>query len=323
MSGSSSPLSLAILGCGEIAAAHARTLAGLGDAVRYGFASRDRRRAESFAARHGGQPLGTYEEATTSQGVDAVVVTTPPSTHLPHALAALRAGKDVVVEKPAFLSTEEFDTALAAQEESGRRLLVAENYFYKPLRAKLEALISGAAVGRPIFFAVDATKRQSAEGWRADPAVGGGPLLEGGVHWVDLMANVGLEVTGARGVPMGEDPMTGRSVLATFAYAGGAAGELRFSWDAHAVLGGVRLSHLHGTEGTLTFESNGAFLVARGRRRAVWVPRPADAAGFRPMWHDFLAALRGDRYPVFTPAHARRDIELVEQIRGSLAQAGT
>lgn len=114
-------------------------------------------------------------------------------------------------------------------------------------------------------IAVDATKHQPTEGWRADPAVGGGPLLEGGVHWVDLMANAGLEVTGARGVPMGEDPVTGRRVLATFTYAGGAAGELRFSWDAHAVLGGVRLSHLHGTDGTLTFESNGAFLLARGR----------------------------------------------------------
>lgn len=109
-------------------------------------------------------------------------------------------------------------------------------------------------------------------------------------------------------------------MLATFAYAGGAAGELRFSWDSHAVLGGVRLSHLHGTEGTLTFESNGAFLVARGRRRAVWLPRPADASGARPMWRDFLAALRRERAAAFTPAHARRDIELVEQIRASLAQ---
>jgi predicted dehydrogenase len=306
----SSPPSLAILGCGRAAAAHARTLARLQEPVSWAFASRDPHRASAHAARHGGAALRSYEDALLSGAVDAVVITTPPAAHRDLTLAALAAGKHVIVEKPAFLRLEDFDKVAAAAKAAGRHVLVAENYFYKPLRRRLHALITGGALGDVLLVSVNALKRQDAKGWRADPQLSGGPLLEGGVHWISLMANLGLPIADVDALPAGPRPA---SLLLTFRYASGAAGTLAYSWHAYAPLRGIRWSSIHGTRGAVGFESNGTLLIARGRRPRIWAPAPTDASGARPMLADFLRALRTDTPAAFTLAHARRDVKLAQR----------
>jgi predicted dehydrogenase len=74
----------------------------------------------------------------------------------------------------------------------------------------------------------------------------------------------------------------------------------------------VRLSRIHGTEGSITFESNGLFALALGRRMQLRLPGIRDLTGSRAMFRDFLGALRENRPPEFTLALARRDLELVE-----------
>ena len=66
-----------------------------------------------------------------------MAVVTPPSSHLEWTLAALNAGKDVLLEKPPVLRSTDFDEIERAAARANRFVLVAENYHYKPLLAKI------------------------------------------------------------------------------------------------------------------------------------------------------------------------------------------
>jgi UDP-N-acetylglucosamine 3-dehydrogenase len=311
----SAPIAFAFLGCGEITHRHSTLLRAFPGVTRF-HASRDAARAAATNAALGGAgAFGTYEAALGDPRVTCAVVATPPSTHLPLTLAALRAGKDVVVEKPAFLASDDVDTVRDLAATAQRLVLVAENYHYKPLATLLRQTVLSGQLGDVRFILVNALKRQASTDWRDDPAVaGGGALYEGGVHWVHFMANLGLTVTGVHGWRPGatssNDPE--RSTLALFEYAEGAVGTLAHSWEISTPFGGLALSGIYGTAGSVHFESNGLGVVLRAGATRVHFPGMRDVRGFGTMWRDFVAALRARREPQMTLAHARRDLELIE-----------
>lgn len=308
------PLDLVFLGCGAATRMHARTISRLGAGVRLHFASRDPARAAAFRDRAAGAgAYGSYADALADARIDVALVATPPGRHRALVLDALAAGKHVVVEKPAFPASAAFETVAAAGARAGRRVLVAENYFYKPLRRRLAEILAAGLIGEPLLLHVNALKGQDAAGWRTEPALaGGGALMEGGVHWMSLMANLGLAVEGIAGRRIGTEVGDRETVLVTFYYAGGAVGTLSYSWRIPAPLGGLRLSKVFGREGSVTFESNGAFVFVRGRRMRLHVPDPRDAGGYKRMFRDFFDALRTGREPAFTLEAAARDVRLVE-----------
>ncbi len=313
------PLRLALLGCGFAAELHARALRSRRASVACFYASRDAARAQAFARRLGGQgAFSSYAAALESDRIDGVVVATPPASHLELTLRALRAGKHVVVEKPAFLRSADFDEVRAAAARAGRQVLVAENYHYKPLARLLRRLLAHEEVGDVRFVQLNALKAQTSAGWRDDPALGGlGALYEGGIHWVSFAANLGLRVRRARGFGA-DDPRRERGLLAVFDYEGGATGTLAYSWEVPSPLGGLRVSRIYGREGSIAFESNGLWVALWGRRKRVFVPDPTDLVGRRAMWADFVTALRQGREPEMDLGRARRDLELVEEIYASL-----
>ena len=309
------PIRLVFLGAGNIARRHARLLAGRRDEVRCYFASRDAARAALFQRELGGVgAFGSYEAALADPAIDVAMVTTPTSQHLDLALKALAAGKHVIVEKPPFMKSSDFDAIEAAQAEHGGRVFVAENYYYRPLARTLRKLISEGAVGEVRYLIVKALKEQATGGWRDDEAVaGGGALFEGGIHWVNFMAGIGLHAQEARGFRPGKSRKgPERSMLTVFRYAEGAVGTLFHSWDTPSALKGLRLSRIYGSEGSIAFESNGLVVMVFGRRRRLIFPGLRDISGFGAMFADILACLRSGRAAQLTLARARRDLELVE-----------
>lgn len=321
MAASSPPLRLAILGCGFAAELAAGALRKRRDVACH-YASRNGARAADFARRlDGAGSFASYEAAIESAEIDVVLVATPPSAHLSLTLQALGAGKHVVVEKPPFLSTAEFDRVGDAASAAGRRVLVAENYHYKPLARRLRTLLAEGAIGEPRFVFMNAVKLQSTSGWRDDGDLsGGGALFEGGIHWVSFAANLGLRVSGARGFGAA-DPRSERGLLAVFEYEGGATGALAYSWEIPSPLKGLRVSRIYGREGSIAFESNGLWVAVWGRRKRLYFPDPTDLVGRRAMWADFIGALRDGTEAEMDFARARRDLELVEQIYASLGAA--
>ena len=311
-------IDLAFLGCGNITRKHARLLRSFPAVTRY-FASRDRAKAETFNRELGGAgAFGGYAEAIADPRVSTVLVATPPDSHLDLTVQALEAGKHVIVEKPAFHRSADFETVRAAERRSGKRAFVAENYAYKPLARVLQEIVRSGELGEIRFVHLVAVKQQRLFGWREDEGVtGGGALFEGGVHWVDLFANLGLTVESVRGFRPGAGKGPERSMVVVARYAEGAAGTLLHSWEVPSPFRGLRISRIFGTEGTVTFESNGLIVIQTGRRFRVRFPGLRDINGYAGMFRDFFEAIRTGREPVLTLARAQQGLQIVETAYGT------
>lgn len=301
---------------------HSRTLRKIGG-VRFLYASRDAARAEDFRRRFGGQrAFGSYEAAVADATVDVVIVATPTVTHRDLTLLALNAGRHVIVEKPAFMRASDVAPVGDAARTAGRQVLVAENYFYKPITAYLRSMVGGGRLGDVRFVSVNATKRQTFEGWRQQPEIsGGGALFEGGVHWVSFMASIGLDVADVCAYRVGTSDGMDLSTLSVFEYSNGAVGTLAHSWELPAPLGGMRLSKIQGTRGAITFESNGLAYLGTGAARTFGIPAiGGDFLGYRAMFRDFLRAIRSAGPAQFTLDLAARDLTLLERAEASMKE---
>jgi predicted dehydrogenase len=317
------PLRIAFLGCGFITNVHSRHLRALGGGVTRAYASRDRAKAEAYSRRHGGVAhYGSYTDAIADPATDAVVVAVPPSLHLPLTLEALAAGKHVLVEKPAFPMLADFRTAAAARDAADRTVLVGENDHYKPLAVTLRRLMAAGAIGELIFaqFTTLAMRPKGVEDWRNDETIAGGDaFFEEGIHWLHVASSLGPRITSAQGYrprPSRTGPdRRARSMMVAFRYDTEAVGTLLYSREVPSLFRGLRLSKLYGREGIITFESNGVFVLTRGRGLpSLRLPGFRDIRGYRAMYRDFIAAIRERRQPEMGLDRAIEDQLLMDQI---------
>ena len=311
---------LAFLGTGFVTTLHSKTMKKVAPAVERWYASRDRARAEAANTRLGGQgAFGSYEEALADPNVTAVLIALPPAFHLEWTLKALDAHKHVILEKPPLLRSTDFDPVARAAARARRQVLVAENYFYKPMAVRLRQMIAQKEFGELRMIHVNAVKKQKTGDWRDDPALSGhGALFEGGIHWIAFLAGLGLTVTRVRASRAGSNSGLDRSSVVTLEYAEGPVATLAYSWELGGWPNGVRWSACYGTEGALHFETNGILASQTGRRTRVFVPGLSDLLGYRAMLADFFEAIRHNRPPAYTIEAARRDLRLVEDAYASL-----
>jgi predicted dehydrogenase len=323
---SENPLRVAFLGCGFITGVHSRHLRALGGEVVRRYASRDHRRAVEFCQRYGGErAYGDYADALADPEVDAVVVAVPPNLHRDLALAALRAGKHVLVEKPAFLTMADYDAVRDARDHADRVVLVGENDHYKPLAVTLRRLLAADAIGDLVLaqFTTVAKRPKPGDDWRNDEEIAGGDaFFEEGIHWLHLAGSLGPTITridGYRPAPARgtgpDDDRRAASMLVAFEYDTGAAGALYYSREVPSLLRGVRVSKLYGRSGVISFESNGAGVLVRGRGLPRFsVPGVRDVRGYEAMYRDFVRAVRSGGAPEMSLERAMADHRLMEQV---------
>jgi predicted dehydrogenase len=84
--------------------------------------------------------------------IDAVVISTPVSTHFELAMQALRAGKHVLVEKPMTSTVEEGQKLLEAAEKCGKTLMVDHTFIYTPAVIKIKDMVTSGALGRLLYY---------------------------------------------------------------------------------------------------------------------------------------------------------------------------
>ncbi len=142
---------------------------------------------------------------------------------------------------------------------------------------RLRSLVAQGAIGDMVFahFVTIAKRLKASNDWRNDEAMAGGDaFFEEGIHWLHLANSLGpriVRITGFRPEPSrrsgaaAEADRRAKSLMAAFQYDNGAAGTLYYSREIPSLLRGLRVSKIFGREGVITFESNGAFVVARGR----------------------------------------------------------
>jgi len=96
----------------------------------------------------------------------------------------------------------------------------------------------------------------------------------------------------------------------------------RQNLEVPSLLRGARLSKIFGREGIITFESNGAFVLARGKGwPRVILPGLRDIRGYQAMYRDWLSAIRDGRAPEMSLERAMEDHRLMDQIYASLGRA--
>jgi predicted dehydrogenase len=299
----------------------------LGKIWRPSYASRDARRAEEFRQRFGGdRAYDGYAAALDDPDVDAVVVAVPPKWHLDWTLAAIAAGKHVLVEKPAFPSGEDYERVRAARDSASVTVIVGENDHYKPLAVTLRRLLAEETIGELVMasFTTVANLPKAATDWRNDQELAGGDaFFEEGVHWLHVAGSLGpriVRISGHRpsgsGAAVGPD-RRGRSQLITFNYDNGAVGALFYSREVPALLRGASLSKLYGRRGLIIFESNGGTVVVHnGTVPRIVHPGWRDIRGYRAMYSDFATAIRLRRQPEMSLERALDDHRLMAVVVG-------
>ena len=189
-------LDVALVGTGNISSSHLRGYLQFPERCRIvALCDTVPARAEAKKREHGldsNVVVSSHEDLLGRDDIDLVSVCTPPSSHAQITADLLRAGMNVVVEKPMAPSLAECDAMLAAERESGKRLsVIAQNRFRNDIAILKEALDSG-------LLGPVAHLRTDSAWWRGLPyydlswrgtwqSEGGGPTLNHAIHHIDLV----------------------------------------------------------------------------------------------------------------------------------------
>uniref|UniRef100_UPI00404AAF0F Gfo/Idh/MocA family protein n=2 Tax=Cephaloticoccus sp. TaxID=1985742 RepID=UPI00404AAF0F len=181
-------IQFAIIGCGLIGRKRAAALAP--GQLLYA-CDLDPARANSIAAAYTGcSAVSDFQIVLADSKVDAVIVATLNGSLAPLALAAVRAGKHVLMEKPGGLNAGQLRVLAAAAAAGQVQVRLGYNHRFHPSLQKARALIDSGALG-PLMFLRGRYGHGGRIGyeqeWRADPKLsGGGELIDQGVHLIDL-----------------------------------------------------------------------------------------------------------------------------------------
>ncbi|MFQ5627788.1 MAG: Gfo/Idh/MocA family protein [bacterium] len=317
-------INLCILGCGSVAKLHSRVARTMKSQVNLLYASRDLAKAQEYNRKFKGiGAFGNYEKACVSPDVQAVFICTPHAYHVEHATLAAKYKKPMLIEKPITRTLDELSEIEKAVTAAGAPCMVAENYYFKPLVAKLRHHLDSNTIGTPLFIELNRSKRSKISGWRADAEMmGGGALLEGGVHWVNMICRLGgaveevLAVRPAKAYKMVAPFEDSLEILLKFA--DGTVGKMLHSWNLSNRIGGLCWSKICGTEGNIQFESNGVLALILGNRTRLSFPGFLDIMGYRAMLAHFLECVRENKPPEMSLEVARRDMAIVKAAYRSL-----
>lgn len=166
-------------------------------------ASRTAARAEAYAAEHGiPHAYGSYEALLADPEIDAVYIPVPNSFHAELSIAAARAGKHVLCEKPLALSGDEVRAIAEAASANGVVVTEAFMYRHHPIVTRIRTLIAEGAIGRVLgVYGVFSFVHDRPGDVRFDPALGGGSLWDVGCYPVGFARTI-----------LGERPVTAQGV---------------------------------------------------------------------------------------------------------------
>ncbi|MCE7988012.1 MAG: gfo/Idh/MocA family oxidoreductase [Caldilinea sp. CFX5] len=160
---------------------------------------RDRDQAQRFAEQHGVPRFyDTVAGLLADPEINAVYVATPPHLHAEHTIQAAKAGKHVLCEKPLALNSHEARQMIDACRANGVQLMVCYYQRYNTRHQQIKQLLAAGAIGQVTAARLNFSDYfpPTPGYWHHDPAIsGGGPLMDLGVHCIDLLRYLCGEVT--------------------------------------------------------------------------------------------------------------------------------
>jgi predicted dehydrogenase len=345
------PVKIGVIGTGSIARFHLEAYARHPDAEIVAVADRNLERARATAETFGARrAYADPAELLADPEVEAVSVCTWNDSHTPWAIAAIRAGKHVLVEKPMSRTPEEAAELQRVVEASDRILQVGFVRRHSPNAQVLKTFIDNGDLGE-IYYARASLIRRAGNpgGWFADKSIsGGGPLIDIGVHVVDLcwylmgsptavtvsansytrLGNRSNITTLPRYTVADYDPTTNTvedMVNALVRFDNGASMLLEASYSLHAVRDSIDVS-VFGDKGGAQLEPELEIATERYGSIVNEVPQIASRTfemdpGFRNEIANFVDAIRGRAPSVAPVAHGAEITRILAAIYAS-AEAG-
>jgi predicted dehydrogenase len=228
------------------------------------------------------------EEMIAAGELDVVSVATPNKLHAPQTIAALQAGCHVLCEKPMAMSAAEARAMLAAAKQAGKRLMIDFSYRFSEQSQALKAQVDAGVLGE-VYFARTLWHRRRGlprfGGWFGRKAIsGGGPLIDLGVHRLDLalwlmgyptpvwvMGRTYNPIASALAAERGVDYDVEDMAVAMVTFDNGATLEIEASWAANVKEREWMETRLFGTKGGLvqrnlneTYEFEAEIYVEQG-----------------------------------------------------------
>lgn len=308
----SNKLHICVIGCGDIVRkAHAPALQRLKEKVVFSFSSRDRAKAQQFSDEYGGiKAYQGIDEVLEDKDVDAVSICLPHDQHRDVAIAFAKAKKHILLEKPMTCTLKEADEVITAARKNKVKLAIAESRGYSRVVIKTKELIEQGEIGE--FRSILATQFivvKPNEWRRNEIQMGGGALIDGGVHTINVFHQIGgpiaeviaMELPRIKGKMEGEE-----TTLTTMRFQNGGIGQFNYSWTAPGAPSSPAFQ-VHGTDGTI-YDQGGLFLVSNGQEKQSILLSEGLPDGYNWMMEDFVAAILQDKEPRMTGKMGKRDI---------------
>ncbi|MFH0878145.1 MAG: Gfo/Idh/MocA family oxidoreductase [Lentisphaerota bacterium] len=268
--------------------------------------------AKDMAAKMGCETSHDWQSAVERPDIDAVVVCTPPHVHAEITIAALRAGKHVLCEKPLSRTLAESRAMLEAAAQAGKILKCGFNHRHHPAIWEAKRLAGQGYIGKPLFgrcrYGICGRPGYERE-WRADPKqAAGGQFIEQGTHAIDLFRWFMGEITEVACMTtrqfFPQQPLD-EAGMAIFRTAAGATASLHTTLTQWKNLFSFEV---FGEDGYLTVEGlGGAYGTEKlitGRRDysapfqdTVTHYRGGDTS-WKAEWQEFVSAIRENRAPL-------------------------
>jgi predicted dehydrogenase len=325
-----------IVGCGMISSFHAKAIADVKGAKLVACFDTRGPAAEKFAADNKCKAYTDLKAMLRDPKLDIVTIATPSGAHMEPAVAAARAGKHVIVEKPLEITLKRCDAIIGACEKAGVQVGAIFPSRFHDSSVKIKKAIDGGRFGKltlgDAYVKWYRTQQYYDSGaWRGTWALdGGGALMNQAIHSVDLLtwlmgpvveiqanaatlAHVRIEVEDA--------------VVATLRFASGALGVLEATTAAYP--GYLKRVEIHGSEGSALLEEEDlkAWDFAKSRKEDATVleqmkkhkstgggasdPAAIGHHGHTMQFRDFVDAVKKNRPPAIDGHEGRRSVEII------------
>lgn len=308
-------LGIALIGVGMASAPYWRSLADLKAQVELRWVgAHGMARLQALQLPAGARATNRLEDILGDPGVQAVLVLTPPNTHLELVQRAARAGKHVLVEKPLDIDLPRATALVQACEDAGVQLAVMLQHRLREGASRLRALLTSGALGE-LVSAAAFVRWWRPQSYYEEPGRGtlardgGGVLMTQAIHTLDLLLSLtGLpeRVSGTAHTSAVHHMQCEDTAAALLHYAGGAVAVVQATTAAYP--GYAERIEINGTRGTATLEGGGLSVhLADGERINVPAsaggggggadPMAFDHAPHRAVLQDFIQAVRAGRTP--------------------------
>jgi UDP-N-acetyl-2-amino-2-deoxyglucuronate dehydrogenase len=349
-----------VIGAGVIGRTHAQTIQSLSPRAELAVvADIIPERAHELATKHGVDAATSIEEVLERSDVDVVTIATPSGRHADGAVAALDAGKHVIIEKPLDINLEAARRVAEAEKRSDRTAMVVSQHRYDPASQIVHKAVQAGKFGRltsgnAIMSWWRSQGYYDSGDWRGTWELdGGGALMNQGIHTIDLMTwflGEPVEVYAWADCLAHERIEVEDTAVATVRFANGALGVVHGTTAAYPGL--TTKVHVHGDQGSAVIDHNKlVYFHSAGDSSedyaygaggsANQAEAALEAAGYAPkeekdeptvagltatshttQFQDFLDTVEQGRSPLVTVAEATQTLALIRGIYESARTQG-